>query len=184
MLHNLDNTDAVVFIYNKTLTEIYGQNPATNMMTNILSISDNENYTGNDFMKCNKALETMASVSNTLLWFNNEKLSTFYRMKLVETHLHTFFTFFVEYSLDVFFPFFEFIQSKIEPMTYEEYSLFLKTLAKYIQRAVKRQQIPTKDNVWDACFLLQAQYRGKTVSQIGEEEGWKSPIEELVKLIF
>jgi hypothetical protein len=181
MLHNLDNTDAVVFIYNKTLTEIYGQNPSTNMMTNILSISENDNYKGTDFIK---TLEIMSRLANTLLWFNNETLTTHCRMELVEAHLHPLSALFVEYSLDIMFPFFEFVQTKLEPMKKEEYITFLQSLTKQIKRAGKHRQIPTKQTVADACFYLQSQHRGKTVSQIGEEEGWKHPMDELVKIIF
>lgn len=184
MLHNLDNTDAVVFIYNKTLTEIYGQNPSTNMMTNILSISENDNYKGPDFIKCNKALETMSQISNTLLWFSNEQITTENRLKIIETHLHPFISIFVEYSLDVLFPFFESVQTKLAPMNYEDYLFFLKYFTKQIKSALKHQQIPTKETVSEACFLIQSQYRGKTMTQIGEEEGWKSPIEKIIKWIL
>lgn len=181
MLHNLDNTDAVVFIYNKTLTEIYGQNPSTNMMTNILSISENDNYKGTDYIK---TLETITQVAKTLLWFNNEILTTHCRVELVDSHLHPLSTLFVEYSLDILFPFFEFVQTKLEPMKKEEYMAFLKSLTNQIKRAGKHQQIPTKQTVSDACFLLQSQHRGKTVSQMGEDEGWKQPMDELAKFIF
>lgn len=184
MLHNLDNTDAVVFIYNKTLTEIYGQNPSTSMMTNILSISETDNYKGTDFIKCNKALETMTQMTNTLLWFNNPHLTTEHRLQIIETHLHPFISDFVEYSLDILFPFIESVQSKLAPMNYEEYTAFLKGFTKQIKSAQKHQQIPTKQTIAEACFLMQSQYRGKTVSQIGEEEGWKSPIEKLIKWIL
>lgn len=181
MLHNLDNTDAVVFIYNKTLTEIYGQNTPSNIMANILSISENDNYKGTDYVK---TLETISHVANALVWFSNDQFTTPCRMELIETHLHTLIALFVEYSLDILFPFLEFVQTKLAPMKKEEYHLFLKSLTKQIKRAVKHQQIPTNLTITDACFFLQSLHRDKTVSQIAEEEGWKSPTDELVKLIF
>lgn len=185
MLHNLDNVDAVVFIYNKTLSEIYGQNPPTTMMTNILSISENDSYKGSgiDFMKCNKSLEIMAHMSKTLVWFTNEHLTTIHRMELVETHLATLSALFVEYSLDVLFPFLDTVQTKLAPMKKEEYLLFWTSLTKQIRRALKHQQIPTKHTVQEWCIWLQ-QYKDKTVSQVGEEEGWKSPMEELIRALF
>jgi hypothetical protein len=184
MLHNLDNVDAVVFIYNKTLTEIYGQNPSNNMMTNILSISENDNYNCHDFIKYNKSLVIMSQLSNTFLWFDNPHMNTSDRMELVNTHLRPLATLFVEYSLDVLFPFIESIQSKLEHMKKDEYLAFLTAFTKQTKRALKNQQIPTKQTVSDACFLLHFHYTGKTVSQIAEEEGWKSPIDELVKLVL
>ena len=184
MLHNLDNVDAVVFIYNKTLSEIYGQNPPTTMMTNILSISETDAYKGSgiDFMKCNKSLEIMAHMSKTLVWFGNTHMTTLDQMELVETHLAPMSALFVDYSLDVLFPFLDTVQTKLAPMKKEEYHTFLKSVTKQIKRALKHQQIPTKQTIHESCILLH-QYKDKTVSQIGEEEGWKSPMDELVRLL-
>jgi hypothetical protein len=182
MLHNLDNVDAVVFIYNKTLSEIYGQNTTTSMMTNILSISETDAYKGSDFMKCNKALSIASQLSSTLVWFGNEHLTTVDQMELVETHLVPLSVLFVDYSLDVLFPFLDTVQTKLAPMKKEEYHTFLKSVTKQIKRALKHQQIPTKQTINESCILLH-QYKDKTVSQIGEDECWKSPMDELVRLL-
>jgi hypothetical protein len=173
-LHNLDQVDAVVFIYEKTLAEIYGHT-----MSNILSVSDTVD--GSDFIRCNRCLDVVTHLAFCLLWFENSKLD---RCSLVETHLHPLAALFSDYSLDVLIPFIECVQEKMAPFEHAEYDTFLFCLAKHIKRAIKHQQIPTKQEVDECCLQLHAYYRGKTIQQIELEEGAKHALEDLVKLVI
>jgi hypothetical protein len=185
-LHNLDNSDAVVFIYEKTLNEIYGPNSASssNTISNILSISDMGISNGSEIHKCNKVLWIVCRLSTILFWFQHPTLTTKDRLELIETHIPQIAMLFADYSLDVLFPFIETVQEKISPLEKDEYTLFLTSLTKQIKRAIKHQQIPTKCAVDDFCLQINSCYREKTIEQIGVEEGWKKPIEDLVKTIL
>jgi len=119
-----------------------------------------------------------------LFWFQHPTLTTKDRLELIENHIQQIAILFADYSLDVLFPFIETVQEKIAPLEKDEYISFLTALIKQIKRAVKHQQIPTKCAVDDFCLQINSCYREKTIEQIGVEEGWKRPIEDLVKVIL
>ena len=186
MLHNLDNVDAVVFIYDKTLSEIYGSssNGSTNTFTNILSMSESGKAHGYDVLRCNKALDLLSQMSATLVWFEHSLLTMADRMEIVEMYLHPLSNLFIDYSLDVLFPFIESVQEKIKDVSKSEYIDFIASFIKYIKRAIKQKQIPTKDTVNECCLLIHAHFNGKSIKQVGDEYGWKVPTDDLVKLLF
>jgi hypothetical protein len=183
MLHTLDNVDAVAFIYEKTISEIYGVSGST-PFSNIISISEMNRAQENDMIRCTKALDLLAKLIHVVLWLDNPIIHCNDRMEMVETRLHLICTLFVEYSLDPLLVWIESIQSKLAPFSKQEYFEFIDSLTKHIKRSIKSQQVPTKTAINDACLFIHAYYCDKPMGQIAEEEGWKKPMDDLMKLVF
>lgn len=182
MLHNLDNVDAVAFIYEKTIMELYGS--SSGPISNMLSMSEPHCAQGNDLVRCTKSIEQMVRLTRALLWFDHPHFTHTERLGWIETKLPILSTLFVEYSLDDLLLFVEAVQEKLAPLTKTEYEDCMEALVKYIKRAIKSQQVPNKNTIIDVCLYLHTQYQGKTISAIAEEEGWRRPAEDLVKTLF
>lgn len=183
MMHTLDNVDAVAFIYEKTVAEIYGVSGST-PFANIISIAEMNCAQGNDMIRCSKALDLLSKMIHVMLWLDNASITNADRMELVETRLHLICTLFVEYSLDPLLVWIESIQEKLAPFSKQEYFDLLDSLVKHVKRAVKSQQVPTKSAINDACLFIHAYYHDKPMEQIAEEEGWKKPMDDLMKIVF
>jgi len=89
-LHNLENTDAVLFVYDKTLTDLYtptiggsgGQ--LQNSFLNILSL----NNTHTDDTAWKSILEHLSYITKSILWFSNKDITHLQRIDLTHEYLH------------------------------------------------------------------------------------------------
>ena len=99
-----DLMDAIMFIYDKTISELRNENSdnldersGSSAFTNILSVSQSHQAHGVDFAQCKSALEHFGNVASTLLWFNHPTMNLTDQMEIVDVHLMDF----LGYSLNM-----------------------------------------------------------------------------------
>ena len=92
-----DLMDAIIFIYDKTISELRNESSdnldersGSSAFTNILSVSQSHQAHGVDFAQCKSALEHFGNVALTLLWFNHPTMSLTDQMEIVDVHLMDF----------------------------------------------------------------------------------------------
>jgi hypothetical protein len=207
-LHNLENTDAVLFVYDKTLSELYtplmsggGGGPLQNSFLNILSL----NNTHTDDTAWKSILEQLSFITKTILWYNNKEITHLQRIDLTHEHLHRYLLLYLDVpaaataaSDSGVFPthntetlelmkYVSTIQEKI-PMTYAEYVEFLDAFYKTHRRVAKQKRCPSVAAIRTKClniavFLKGNAYREIVVSEYGKTEGWKTN-GDFVKWLF
>jgi len=98
-LHNLNNMDAVLFVYDKTLAEIYtptGKRTNTsneqNMFTNIVSLNHPETREHN----WKVILENLSNITQTVLWIDNLEITYLERLNITHEYLPKFMNIYAE----------------------------------------------------------------------------------------
>ena len=198
-----DLMDAIIFIYDKTISELRNESSdnldersGSSAFTNILSVSQSHQAHGVDFAQCKSALENFGSIASTLLWFNHPTMSLTEQMEIVDVHLMDF----LGYSLNTgrssdksfgsgrsstldkdLFLLLETVQETVNGMEKKEYIDFLTALKKQMKRQEKKE-VDTM-SVLPACLYLKT-LSGMTLKEIGEQEKWKRGADDLAKLVF
>ena len=187
-----DYMDAVVFIYDKTISELRNcdsksvdeQSGSSSAFTNILSVSQFHQAYGNDFAECTSVLEQFGRVTAVLLWFSHPKFTIEDQMHIVDAHLIDYLNMIVHGprlpSNDLFL-FVETVQDTIINMEKSEYMEFLVALKKQIKRQAKKGD---SMSVLPACLYVKSFSHGSTIKEIAEQEKWKRGIDDLAKLAF
>lgn len=190
-----DLMDAIIFIYDKTISELRNESSdnldersGSSAFTNILSVSQSHQAHGVDFAQCKSALEHFGNVALTLLWFNHPTMSLTDQMEIVDVHLMDF----LGYSLNTgrssdktldkdLFLFLETVQETVNGMEKKEYMDFLTAVKKQMKKQEKKE-VDTM-SVLPACLYLKT-LSGMTLKEIGEQEKWKRGADDLAKLVF
>lgn len=193
---SFDYMDAIVFIYDKTLSDLggseyqkYDSNSSdSSAFTNILSVSQSHQAHGDDFTQCKVALDQFSRVATVLLWFTHSGFSLTDQMEIVDAHLIDFLTYAVDIPLfpssDLFL-FLETVQETINKFEKTEYLDFLNALKKQIKRQIKKGESFSKVcNVLPACLYVRTFPSGSTITEISEHEKWKRGVDDLAKLVF
>ena len=217
----MDYIDALTFIYDKSLTELYvgktaGQgvsNEGSSSVSNILSVSESHQSQGEDFEKCKQVLNQMSRVCSLLIWFQHPNFTLIDQMELVSAHLSDLLVLTVElcerkdnqgftesispkgdrrsqseervsegdsYENDVWL-FLEAIQTTISGITKQEYVEILTALQKNMKRQIRKGGTTS---IMNACLYLKTIQPGMTLTELGAQEKWKRPVEDLVKMAF
>jgi hypothetical protein len=204
-LHNLENTDAIMFVYDKTLSDLYAPfvgsgGQQQNSFINILSL----NRTHTEETAWKSILEHFAYITKTILWFGNKDISHLQRIDLTHEYLEKYLVLYLENPGSVpasgAFPmcntptlellkYISVIQEKIG-MSYAEYVDFLDAFYKTHRRILKQKQkrSPTISAVRAksldiSVFLRGNSYREIVASEYGKSEGWKTTV-DFVKWLF
>ena len=182
----LDYADAIGFIYDKTLSD-FNANGSSSVFTNILSVSQTHQAQGDDFAECLVILDQVGTLASTLLWLSNEQLTLLDQMDIVETQLFDFLQFASTPNvLEPAFLFLDTLQTHLTEIGSKEYIEILHCLKKRLNSKGphKSTSSETSKFVRDNCLLLVANYSGKTVKYMADQEGWRKPGEDLVKTIW
>jgi hypothetical protein len=179
--------DALTFIYDKTLADLYLGSSATggsSTFTNILSVSMSHQTQGEDFEKCQIILDQLNRVCTHLAWIQNPLFGISDYLDIVNVYLTPFLTFIVETdSFNDIWLFLDTIQTHIGGITKPEYMELLAALQKNMKKQLKRGE--SLGNVKLACLHLKTVFsQGMTLAEIGAQEKWKKPEDEIVKLAF
>jgi hypothetical protein len=202
----MDYIDALTFIYDKSLAELYvgktaGQgvsNEGSSSVSNILSVSESHQSQGEDFEKCKKVLSYMSRVCSILIWFQHPSFTLIDQIEIIGSHLSDLLVLTVElcegkdnqgftksegnsYENDIWL-FVEAIQTTIGGITKQEYVEILTALQKNMKRQMRKGCGAT--SIINACLYLKTIQPGMTLVELGAQEKWKRPIEDLVKLAF
>ena len=192
-LHNLNNMDAVLFVYEKTLAEIYtpvGKRTNTsheqNMFTNIVSLNHPETREHN----WKVILENLSNITQTVLWIDNTDISYLERLNLTHEYLPKYLNIYAEVSgpetLEII-KYMLHIQDKLR-FTTPEYIEFLDVFYKTYKKMAKHFTTSTSSCVVDKCLYITVNLAGKTMpevlaSEYGKHEGWKT-VTDFIKWLF
>lgn len=197
--HQFDFMDAILFIYDKTISELRNDNSSSldertgsSAFTNILSVSQSHQAYGDDFVECKSALENFGRVVSILLWIGHPTMTLTDQMDIVDNHLIEFLDWYSSKSLDSghsfekridkdLFLFLETVQETIKGMDKKEYMDFLVSMKKQMKKQDKKG-VDTM-SVLPACLYLKT-LSGMTLKEIGEQEKWKRGADDLAKLAF
>jgi len=170
-----DFTDALVFIYDKTITDLrncnINEHSGSSAFTNILSVSQSHQAQGDIFLQCRSSIEKFGNITSVLLWFSNPKITLADQLDIVDTHLMDM----VECSQllgEDLILFLETVQETFHDMSKREYIEFLDALKKKIKKNGKTRPM----HFIPACLYL------KTFGESGERN--KRWIDELMKHAF
>lgn len=188
---SFDFMDAIVFIYDKTLSDLRGGDfqksdehaSGSSAFTNILSVSQSHQAHGIDFAQCKVALEQFGHVASILLWFTHSSFSLLDQMEIVDSHLIDFLTYAVSLPSNDLFLFVETVQETILRMEKTEYMDFLSAMKKQIKKQMKRG-LNMENLILPACLYVKTFSSGATVKEIAEQEKWKRGVDDLAKLAF
>ena len=203
-----DFMDAIVFIYEKTISDLRSidsideHSGSSSAVSNILSVSQSHQAHGMVFLQCRTALEQFGRVVSVLLWVNHPSMNLTDEMEIVDAHLIDF----LEYAIhnmsksvdhssshssshdlghslnnDIFL-FIETVKETIPTMDKRDYLDFLTSLKKQIKKQDKRGECSM--SVMQACLYLKTLNDGKSLKEIAESEKWKKPSDDLAKLAF
>jgi hypothetical protein len=198
-LHNLNNIDAVLFVYDKTLSEIYSpignhmnvSSHEQNMFTNIVSLNHPQMYESN----VKPLLENISSITHTILWIENPKLTYLQQLDITHEYLPKY----IALYEDVISPnqpdtqkqtlnilkIISIIQDKIM-LEYSEYVDFLEMFYKMYRKTIKQSKMA--ENIDEKClyitiYLANIPLSGITSCEFGKMNGWKTPL-DFVKWVF
>ena len=194
-LHNLNNMDAVLFVYDKTLAEIYtptGKRSNTsheqNMFTNIVSLNHPETREPN----WKVILENISNITQTVLWIDNNELTCLERLNIAHEYLPKYMNIYAElpdsHTLDII-KYISLIQDKLR-FTTPEYVDFLDVFYKTYKKLSKHLTTITASSFStdDKCLCITVNLAGKTIpevlaSEYGKQEGWKTTT-DFIKWLF
>lgn len=195
-LHNLDNMDAVLFVYEKTISDLYSPSGIStnssqqqNMFSNILSLNHPQNVENTWQI----ILENICYITKTILWFDRTDLTYLQRIDLTHEQLHKWLLLLLEnieymgksnfteektQSTLQIVKYIYTIQEKCN-LTYVEYIELLNVFYKTYKKVLKRKQYQTNCVVCEKCITIIVHFSGKTMSEImsseyGKTEGWKT----------
>jgi hypothetical protein len=191
-----DFVDAVVFIYDKTISDLRSvhsessggideQSGSSSVFANILSVSQSHQAHGSDFLQCKTALEHFGRIAAILMWVNHPLMSITDQMEIVDSHL----TDFLEYSTHTrasglnkdLFLYLETVQECVTGMDKKEYMDFLAAIKKQMKKQFKRG-VDTS-TILPACLYVKT-LNGLSLKEIEEQEKWKNGATDLAKLAF
>ena len=189
-----DFVDAVVFIYDKTISdlrsvhsEISGTHSgSSSVFANILSVSQSHQAHGSDFLQCKTALEHFGRIAAILMWVNHPLMSITDQMEIVDSHLIDF----LEYAIHTprasglnkdLFLYLETVQECVSGMDKKEYMDFLTAIKKQMKKQFKYGV--DASSILPACLYLKT-LSGLSLKQIAEQEKWKNGASDLAKLAF
>jgi hypothetical protein len=212
-LHNLDNMDAILFVYDKTLTDVYVPTGLSsdvshqqNMFINILSL----NHPHSDVVNYRIVLENLAYMSRILLWFDRADITNLQRIDLAHETLYKWMTLYLasgtvdatrtaaaaeddgfktKYTNPTLalLKYVAFFQENTE-MSYTEYVGLLETFYKTQKKMAKQRKLPAEDLIQDRCLTMSIAFSGRPFrdlikSEFAKSEAWKTDA-DFIKWLF
>lgn len=159
LLHNLNNLDAIIFVYKKTMDDIH--NSTTNMLqnsvTNIMSMNNH-----NHSLLCRETISYTVSnlsiMTKTILFQNSivketDREHTSYIYEIAETHLDKFLHLIIynrelseKYMFSDLTLYMQYVQEKTK-MNHTQYMHYLKELLKTLKKMKKNNALPTEETI-------------------------------------
>lgn len=187
-VQNIYNIDAISFMYNKTIVEIYGPQTSSEStsISNVLSL--NETQTSNcDIVEGQHALLTqLEKITYTLLWLNNPDISYENRIDICYKFLQKYMN--ILNNLEKTVPehniiiFIDYIQQHIH-LDYDEYIQILEEFQKQLKKNAKYHGTQLKTHLHSKLIYLVAYFTNKPLALIAEQEGFKNKM-DIVKWFF
>lgn len=146
VLHNLNNIDAIKFIYNKTLNLIFKPEPERQDVNEVIQVEEFKVLPKNlDFSEYKNYEKRI----NILLNWENHDFLLENRIEISKKFLLNYLS--IENTYFYLFDYLEIIIEKTK-MDYEKYSTFLGEFYKSISKLIKQKKIPNKSDLETICM--------------------------------
>lgn len=187
-VHNIYNIDAISFMYNKTIVEIYGPQTSSEStsISNVLSLNETQNMNGEMAEEQRALLTQLEKITHTLLWLNNPDISYENRIDICYRFLQKYMNSILSLEKTVpehnIISFIDYIQQHIH-LDYDEYIQILDEFQKQLKKNAKYHGTQLKGHVHSKLIYLVAHFSNKPLALIAEQEGFKHKI-DIVKWFF
>lgn len=185
VLSSIDYMDAVAFVYDKSLSDLCVGNctSSSSIYTNMLSASYPQ-FSDEDICRIRTLFSRMTTLCSVLFWFSNNQFNVADYCDIARYLDDIVMLVSTEELADIVCLFLDTAQEKIANISKAQYLEILVCITKHLKRITKRNEPITFPGVRDICLHLGVHYSGMTIEQIAVEEGWKKPVEDLVRLVF
>jgi hypothetical protein len=142
LLSSLNHMDAVLFVYKKTVCEVYDKESSSESINNLMTIHDNSVLMDENEMKL--FMNDIIHYMNIFFFWNNEKITyenRYYLSQIIDKHIYTF------EILKTIAPYLEVLQNKTD-MTFGKYEEIIIELSKKIEN-----RKPSTKNKQDSLFI-------------------------------
>jgi hypothetical protein len=173
---NLNHMDAVLFVYKKTIFDIYDGdiNTSSNKMNNIMTL--NNSMIMIDEQEWRRLFIKISKIMNTIFQWNNDKLEFFDRKELCDTYLARFLLRLEK--MDVSISYLEIIQEKAD-LEYKQYGNLIKEILEKNEKS-KRKSHEWTESDKNEYFLMKF-YIEEPVFREKLEDG---DMKELVRWLY
>lgn len=175
LLQNLNHMDAILFVYKKTIFDIYDGEirNTSDTISNIMTLHDETIIVDEKEIKL--LLNTMSNFTKTLFYWENDKISFSDRIKICNQYLHRYLQRID--ALELTNSYLEVIQQKYE-MNYNKYDELLCEMVDKIEKTKKINMI--NDSEKDEYFLMKFYVE----EHVFHEKFHEGTTKDLVKWLF
>jgi hypothetical protein len=169
LLQNLNHIDAILFVYKKTIFDIYDgeHNNSSTTISNIMTLND-EDLTL-DEKDLRELLKKISTFTKTLFFWNNNNITFENRVKICDTFLHRYLHRID--SLDLTNSYLDMIQQKIT-MNYSKYEDLLNEIIHKIERT--KRVITLNEDDKNEYFLMKFYVENDIFQEKFHEESTKN----------
>jgi hypothetical protein len=169
LLHNLNHIDAILFVYKKTIFDIYDgeHNNSSATISNIMMLNDE--YLTLDEKDLRELLKKISNFTKTLFFWNNTNITFENRVKICDTFLHRYLHRID--SLDMTNSYLDMIQQTIV-MDYHKYEDLLNEFIYKIERTKKIVHLNETDK--NENFLMKFYVERDVFQEKFQEESTKN----------
>lgn len=189
LVNNLDCSDAITFVYTKTIGDIFGSqtNAQSTTITNVLSLNNNDDNDENE-VSLHSLLAQLERITTVLLWTNNPDITYVQRGDIIQKYLVKYLYLMVETEQYVeYLNAILFVSSVQEHiwLVYEEYVDIMDEFVKWMKKAAKYKNASafSKEHVRAKLLYIVVYFKDRTLAEIMEVEGWKKK-NDIVKWFF
>jgi hypothetical protein len=190
LVNNLDCSDAIAFVYSKTIGDIFGSqtNAQSTTISNVLSLNNNYETDEHTDMTLHSLLLRLERITTVILWTNNPDITYTQRADLIQKYLVKYLYLMVETEQYVEFLnavlFISSVQEHIW-LVYEDYVDIMDEFVKWMKKAAKYKNASafSKEHVRSKLLYIVVYFKDRTLVEIMDLEGWKKK-NDIVKWFF
>lgn len=190
LMNNLDCSDAITFVYTKTIGDIFGSqtNTQSTTISNVLSLNNTDENDEHNNYALHSLLSQLERITTVILWTNNPDITYSQRSDLIQKYLVKYLHLmveteqYVEYLNAVLF--ISSIQEHIW-LVYDEYADIIDEFLKWVKKSAKFRSASafSKEHVRSKLLYIVVYFKDRMLSELMESEGWKKK-NEIVKWFF
>jgi len=190
LMNNLDCSDAITFVYSKTVGDIFGSqtNAQSTSITNVLSLNNTDETDENAGYALHSLLSQLERITTVILWTNNPDITYTQRSEIIQKYLVKYLHLmveteqYVEYLNAVLF--LSSVQEHIW-LVYDEYIDITDEFIKWMKKLAKYKNTTafTKEHVRSKLLYIVVYFKDKMLAELVESEGWKKK-NDIVKWFF
>lgn len=175
MTHTLNNSDAIMFVYNKTILDIYN-NTECSLISNIMNLN-NDTVIINNY-ELEEILENILQITKIILYWETADFT----IKEFIVISNTFLLKYLMISSSDIIPIYKYIevlQEKLPVISFDKYIEILTAIFKKIKVLIKNKKYPSNNDINEQCIQLFIINYNNTLSNFQSK-----PTDQFIQLLF